>query len=131
MPSEALAFYREGSRLRRIHDNYSFLSFRNVIESQFANDRTKRQWINANLVNLTDKRVVTRIAELLANGLDVGDHLYESGRCVVAHASLNGEIVDPDVPVDRRRISSGLCIMEALARHYISPELHIEDDRET
>lgn len=128
---KALAFYREGSRLRHVHDNYSFLSFHKVIESQFANGRAKGQWINANLDNLTDERAVARIAELRASGLDVGDHLFESGRCAVAHASLNGEIVDPDVPVDRRRISSDLCIMEALARHYISRELHIENDRET
>ncbi|NBI49613.1 hypothetical protein EON00_28685 [Burkholderia sp. ISTR5] len=128
---KALAFYREGSRLRHVHDSYSFLSFHKVIESQFANGKTKGQWINANLDNLTDERAVTRIAELRASGIDVGDHLYESGRCAVAHASLNGEIVDPDVPVDRRRISSDLCIMEALARYYISRELHIENDRET
>lgn len=128
---KALAFYREGSRLRHVHDNYSFLSYHKVIESQFVNGRAKGQWINANLDNLTDARALARMAELRASGLDVGAHLYESGRCAVAHASLNGEIVDPDVPVDRRRISSDLCIMEALARHYISRELHIENDRET
>ncbi|WP_028207961.1 methylamine utilization protein MauJ [Paraburkholderia nodosa] len=128
---KALAFYREGSRLRHVHDNYSFLSFHKVIESQFANGRAKGQWINANLDNLTDERAVARIAELRASGLDVGDHLFESGRCAVAHASLNGEIVDPDIPADRRRLSSDLCIMEALARYYIGNELHIENDSET
>ncbi|WP_238285787.1 methylamine utilization protein MauJ [Caballeronia novacaledonica] len=128
---KALAFYREGSRLRHVHDNYSFLSFHKVIESQFANGRTKGQWINANLDSLIDERAHARIAELRASGLDVGDHLFESGRCAVAHASLNGEIVDPDIPADRRRISSDLCIMEALARYYIGHELHIENDHET
>lgn len=128
---KALAFYREGCRLRHVHDNYSFLSFHKVIESQFANGRTKGQWINANLDNLTDERAAARIAELRASGLDVGDHLFESGRCAVAHASLNGEIVDPDIPADRRRISNDLCIMEALARYYIGHELHIENDHET
>lgn len=128
---KALAFYREGSRLRHVHDSYSFLSFHKVIESQFSNGRTKGQWINANLDNLIDERAVARIAELRASGLDVGDHLYESGRCAVAHASLNGEIVDPDIPGDRRRISNDLCVMEALARYYIGNELQIENDRET
>ncbi|MGA3954065.1 methylamine utilization protein MauJ [Ralstonia nicotianae] len=128
---KALAFYREGSRLRHVHDSYSFLSFHKVIESQFADGKTKGQWIDANLDNLTDERAVVRIAELRASGLDVGRHLFDSGRCAVAHASLDGEIVDPDIPADRRRLSSDLCIMEALARYYIRHGLNIEDDRET
>ncbi|WP_257765364.1 methylamine utilization protein MauJ [Burkholderia glumae] len=127
---KALAFYREGSRLKHVHDNYSFLSFHKVIESQFSDGKTKGQWINDNLGNLTDERATERISELRARGINVGKHLYDSGRCAVAHASLNGEIVDPDLPADRRRISNDLCIMESLARFYISHELHVENGRE-
>lgn len=38
---KAVAFYREGSRLRHVHDSYSFLSFHKVIVSQFPGGRTK------------------------------------------------------------------------------------------
>ena len=70
-----------------------------------------------------------RVAELREVGIDVSRHLFESGRCAVAHASLQGEIVDPDIPEDRRRLSSDLIIMEELARIYIRDELKLPDSR--
>lgn len=128
---KALAFYREGQRLRRVHDGYCFLSFHKVIESQFANGKAKGEWINANLDLIEDEWAIKRIAELRAAGIDVGRHLFESGRCAVAHASLEGEIVDPDIPADRRRLNDDLSIREALACRYIRHELKIESDRDT
>jgi hypothetical protein len=68
-----------------------------------------------------------RIAELRAAGKDVGAHLFHSGRCAVAHASLKGEIVDPDIPGDRKRLQDDLVIVEELARMYIRDELGIPD----
>lgn len=47
----------------------------------------------------------------------------------MAHASLEGEIVDPDIPADRRRLSSDLVIIEELARIYIRDELGVPDSR--
>lgn len=128
---KALAFFREGKRLKRVHDSYAFLSFYKVIESQFADGKAKGRWIDANLDALTSERAASRIADLRAAGTDVGRHLFESGRCAVAHASLDGAIVDPDIPADRRRLSDDLAIMEALAYHFISHELKIETDHET
>lgn len=69
------------------------------------------------------------MAELRIAGIDVSEHLFESGRCAVAHASLEGEIVDPDVPADRKRLSADLVMMEELARIYIRDELKVPDSR--
>jgi hypothetical protein len=123
---KALAFWREGMRLDEVHDSYAFLSFYKVIESQFQDGKKKADWISANIERLTD-RAAKRVAELRGAGIDVSRHLFESGRCAVAHASLQGEIVDPDIPADRRRLSADLVIMEDLARIYIRDELKVPD----
>ena len=125
---KALAFWREGKRLCHIHDSYAFLSFYKVIESQFSDTKKKVKWIAAAIDNLTD-RAGKRVAELRQEGIDISRHLFESGRCAVAHASFEGEIVDPDVPSDRRRLSADLIIMEELARMYIRDELKVPDSR--
>ena len=125
---KALAFWREGKRLDEVHDSYAFLSFYKVIESQFSDGKAKAKWIVSNIGKLTD-RAAKRVAELQALGIDVSKHIYESGRCAVAHASLDGEIVDPDIPEDRRRLSADLTIMEELARIYIRDELRVPDSR--
>ena len=125
---KALAFWREGRRLDEVHDSYAFLSFYKVIESQFQDGKKKADWISANIERLTD-RAAKRVAELRGAGIDVSRHLFESGRCAVAHASLQGEIVDPDIPTDRRRLSADLVIMEDLARIYIRDELKVPDAR--
>jgi hypothetical protein len=125
---KALAFWREGKRLDEVHDSYAFLSFYKVIESQFSDTQAKVHWITANIDKLTD-RAAKRVSELRADGIDVSRHLFDSGRCAVAHASLNGNIVDPDIPADRRRLSEDLVIMEDLARVYIRDELKVPDSR--
>lgn len=123
---KALAFLREGRRLRRVHEPYSFLSFFKVLESQFTS-KDRVAWIEANL-DFLERDAAKRVAELRAQGVDVGKHLYESGRCAVAHASLGGAIVDPDIPADRRRIAEDLDVMAALAARYIQVEAGVPDD---
>jgi hypothetical protein len=121
---KALAFWREGKRLYEVHDSYAFLSFYKVIESQFSNSKAKVDWIAACIDRLTDM-AAKRVADLRSNNIDVSRHLFDSGRCAVAHASFDGEIVDPDIPADRRRLSEDLIIMEELARIYIRDELKV------
>jgi hypothetical protein len=118
---KALAFWREGKRLDEVHDSYAFLSFYKVIESQFRDGRGRGKWI-------TD-RAGKRVAELRAAGVNVSEHLFDSCRCAVAHASLDGEIVDPDIPADRKRLSADLVVIEELARIYIRDELKVPDSR--
>lgn len=121
----ALAFWREGERLSGVHDSYAFLSYFKVIESQYQDGRGRADWFARNLDHLTDERAVNRIADLRADGEDVGRHLYDSGRNAVAHASFGGEIVDPDISSDRRRIAADLVLMRELARRYIADELSV------
>lgn len=125
---KALAFWREGQRLREIHASYAFLSFYKVIESQFSVPRRKVDWISKSINRLTHK-AAKRVAELSETGIDVSSHLFESGRCAVAHASLDGEIIDPDIPADRRRLKADLIVMEELARIYILEELGVPDSK--
>ena len=124
---KALAFWREGMRLIRVHDSYSFLSFYKVIESQFSKAALKVAWIEENINQLTD-RAAKRVLELQADGIDVSAHLFDSCQCAVAHASLKGEIIDPDIPVDRRRIYFDLDIMQQLATRYILNELKVPNE---
>jgi len=123
---KALAFLREGRRLRYVHEPYSFLSYFKVVESQFSS-KDRIAWMHANL-DLLGGDAGKRVTELRAKGVDVGKHLYESGRCAVAHASLGGDIIDPDIPADRRRISEDLDVMAALASHYLKVEAGVPDD---
>ncbi|MGZ3853416.1 MAG: methylamine utilization protein MauJ [Flavisolibacter sp.] len=124
---KALAFWREGLRLRHIHDGYSFLSFYKVIESQFADGRRRGAWINQTIPAVTGK-AAERVVELQEARINVGDHIFQSGRCAVAHASLGGELVDPDIPEDRVRISKDLVLIQALAEKYIREELGVPDE---
>jgi len=126
---KALAFLREGRRLRHVHEPYSFLSFFKVIESQFES-RDRVNWVTDALDKLTEEDAVKRINELRAQGIDVNKHLFDSGRSAVAHASIGRDIVDPDVPADRRRIVSDLPIIAALARRYIQVDAGIPDSME-
>lgn len=125
----ALAFWREGERLSGVHDSYAFLSYFKVIESQYQDGRGRADWFTRNLDYLPEERAVARIAELRAAGEDVGRHLYDSGRNAVAHASFGGDIVDPDIPFDRRRIAADLVLMRELARRYIAHELNVPTAR--
>jgi Methylamine utilization protein MauJ len=123
----ALAFLREGRRLSRVHDAYSFLSFFKVIESQMPSEQ-RVEWVEKNLDKLTGERAVKRIRELRDHGIDVNRHLFDSGRCAVAHANIGKAIVDPDIPADRQRIAADLCIIEALANRYIKVDAGVPDE---
>jgi hypothetical protein len=123
---KALAFMREGRRLRHVHEPYSFLSFFKVVESQFTS-KDRVAWIEANL-DFLDGDAAKRVQDLKGRGVDVGKHLFESGRCAVAHASLGGSIVDPDVPADRRRIAEDLDVIAGLAARYLKVEAGVPDD---
>lgn len=125
---KALAFLREGRRLRHVHEPYAFLSFFKVVESQF-NSKDRVAWIGANL-DLLDSDAAKRVTELKGQGVDVGKHLFDSGRCAVAHASLGGAIVDPDIPADRRRIAEDLDVIAGLANRYIKVDAGVPDDME-
>lgn len=123
---KALAFLREGRRLRHVHEPYSFLSFFKVIESQFVS-KDRVAWVEQNLEQL-DGEAAKRVDELRAQGINVNKHLFDSGRCAVAHASISGTIVDPDVPADRKRIAADLDIIAALATRFVKVDAGVPDE---
>jgi len=124
----ALAFWREGKWLEQLHPPYAFLSFYKVIDSQFRNGGAGRQWIDAELRTLAG-RAAERLAELVAEGVtNAGAHIWESGRCAIAHASVGREIVDPDQPADRVRLTKDLVVIRDLAETYIRNVLGVPDE---
>lgn len=123
----ALAFWREGARLRHLHAGYAFLSFFKVLESQFDNAGRRIEWMETAIQNLGG-RTAERVQELLKECDDIGKHIYESGRCAIAHAQFSDGRGDPDVPQDRLRLVKDLSVIEELARKYIADELQVPDE---
>jgi hypothetical protein len=120
----ALALMREGRGLN--HPGYAFLSFYRVLEAAFPDGRRRRDWIAGNVDSIQDHLGGKALEALRAKGVaDVGTHLFESGRCAVAHAKEE-PIIDPDDPSDARRLWDELPIMAALAEMAIEQELGVE-----
>jgi hypothetical protein len=121
----ALALMREGRGLN--HPGYSFLSFYRVLEVALGRGKkTQTVWINDQIVRGLDHRAAGALEELRKQGVaDIGAHLYESGRCAMAHAAEE-PIIDPDDPADARRLWSEGPIMMALAERAIEEKLGVE-----
>jgi hypothetical protein len=123
-PMLALALMREGRGLN--HIGYAFLSFYRVLEVAFTTDKQRIAWISASLLNLTGHGVSEALAGITAQGItDIGLHLFQSGRCAMAHANRH-PIVDPDKPADTRRLASELPIVRALAVKAIEEAFGVE-----
>jgi hypothetical protein len=123
----ALALMREGRSLN--HVGYAFLSFYRVLEVAFSTDSQRIAWISAALANLTGYGVKEALDAIKAQGVtDIGRHLFQSGRCAMAHANRQ-PIVDPDKPADLRRLGAELPIVRALAAKAIEDELGVESSQ--
>lgn len=123
----ALALMREGRALN--HVAYAFLSFFRVLEVAIPKPAKRIKWVDASVATIKGPRVDSALAGLTARGIqNIGRHLYDSGRCAVAHAT-QPPIVDPDQPEDTRRLDAELPIMAALAQKAIEEELGIETGR--
>jgi hypothetical protein len=120
----ALGLMREGRGLN--HAGYAFLTFYRVLEVAFPHATKRVSWISASLSNLTGFGVKDVLAAITAQGVsDIGKHLYESGRCAMAHANRQ-PIIDPDKPDHMRRLSSELPIMRELAAKAIEEVFGVE-----
>ncbi|WP_316187905.1 MULTISPECIES: methylamine utilization protein MauJ [unclassified Bradyrhizobium] len=119
----ALALMREGRGLN--HPAYSFLSFFRVLEVVFGRHKWKR-WVEAAIDTVNGYGAQEVVRMLRAKGIqDIGNHLYKSGRCAIAHASEQ-PIVDPDKPDDFRRLTSEAPLIRALAQKAIEEGLGVE-----
>jgi hypothetical protein len=120
----ALALMREGRGLN--HSAFSFLSFFRVVEIVFGDGHERRQWMASAIDSLSSLRAKEAIKELQEKGVtDIGQHLFKSGRCAIAHAK-GKPIIDPDDPSDARRLYRELPIIEALAEIVIEKHLGIK-----
>jgi hypothetical protein len=110
----ALALIREARSLN--HYGYAFLSFWRVLELAFGKATADRvTWMQAVLPTLNGPGVKEAMASIIAqDAKDICRHLFESGRCAIAHAT--GEpIVNPDDPQDTLRLYSELPLVREMA----------------
>lgn len=125
----ALALMREGRGLN--HVGYAFLSFYKILETAFPKGAGRIiEWISAHIADgLTDFGIKEALDGIRAQGAttpeSIGKHLYDSGRCAMAHANRE-PIVDPDKPADARRLGAELPIVRALAVKAIEEVFGVE-----
>lgn len=119
----ALALYREALSVNSVA--YQFLGFAKVLNILYEKGKDQIAWINKNVNLVTDHRAKDRLAELHKQGVDVGDYLYMSGRCAIAHAYAT-PVVDPEDPEENRRLNRDLSLIRALASDLIERELGIK-----
>ena len=121
----ALALYREALVLEHVSVPYSFLGFFKILNIGLPNGNKQKGWTNAAIPKIKDHRAVQRIVELRGTVPDLGEYLYESGRCATAHA-FNDPIVNPDNVADTLRLARDLPVAQALAEHFIETQLGIK-----
>ncbi len=124
----ALALYREGLSVSLTP--YQFLGFLKIINIIRHKGPAQIQWIKDNLQHVTDNRALTRIAALQAAEPDVAKYLYVSGRCAVAHAFDQSNVVNPDDPADLIRLYEDLPVIRELARIAIEREFKVQSERD-
>ena len=120
----ALGIYREARNSNSRF--YEFLSYFRIINMTNRTRLMQVAWINN---NFSIPRDVHNVRKTLAEkGIaDVGKHLYESGRCAIAHASLTsgGDIADPNNPADLSRINGEVTLVRELAELLINRDLGV------
>lgn len=110
----AMALLRDARSLKHNQFSFAFLQFWRVLEVTVGKDRVI-DWISNNLNHIHRNQTKELIDVLLASGIgDIPRHLFNSGRCAIAHAS-GGKIINPDNPNDSIRLRRELPIMEELA----------------
>ncbi len=120
----ALALFREALGLEHNNVPYAFLGFAKIL-NLVGSGKKQIEWINGAIGTFKDHFGSARLSEIQASGQDVGEYLYGSGRCAVAHAA-NEPVVDPDDAADTLRLGSDLPAVKALARHFVEVELGVK-----
>lgn len=120
----ALGLYREG--ISSNSNFYKFLSYFKIINIKYHTGSEQKQWINDNISKI---RINTKLLSEFEdeNIDDVGEHLYNSGRCAIAHASIqSGDLIaDADNYDDNIRIARELPLIKELSEIFIMDELGV------
>ena len=119
----ALALYREALGVR--HTPYEFLGYFKILNVLYPHMADQVTWINRSLHHVTEARAKARAAQLALLHADVGEYLYVSGRCAVAHA-FKQPLVDPDSPEDVFRLADDALVVRALAEYLMEHELGLK-----
>lgn len=132
----ALAFYREGLSLNNVA--YQCLSFFKVLNLILGNGKKKQvPWMTANYQAVSAATIGLHdwLQKVGIDGVNptVGQYLYGSNRCAVAHAdgipTPENPTVDPDDPVDRLRLHKDLPMVRAMAEYLIETTLGVKSSR--
>ncbi|MSQ96824.1 MAG: hypothetical protein EXR98_20035 [Gemmataceae bacterium] len=118
----AVALHREAMSVNSIP--YEFLGYFKIINVRYSGGEIIIGWINKALPLLREKRATDRIAKLATSTANIGEYLYGSGRCAVAHA-FSGDVVNPDNPDDLLRLAEDMPVARALAEYLIETEMGI------
>jgi hypothetical protein len=125
-----LGFMREGRSLN--HAGYAFLSYFKILETAFPDGRKRGAWVTAAISKLDDFGVKEALGIVRAQGAMSADaiskHLFDSGRCAVAHGAST-PVIDPNDLSDLHRLGSELPIMQALAARVIEEVFGVETQR--
>lgn len=121
----ALALMREARSVNNAA--YQFLSYSKIFNIDHAGSTAQKAWMNASLHDLRHD-AKKRAEALQADGLDVGEYLYNSGRSAVAHANVSPDkpIINPDNWGDYKRLYADMPLVAALAEKYVEKEIGIK-----
>ena len=103
---------------------YEFLGYFKILNILNRSGQGQKEWIRQTLPKLTGKKARERIAAISTSGDEVAEHLYDSGRCAIAHA-YNDPLVDPDDVSQLRGLSEDLGLIRELAEYAIEHELGV------
>lgn len=116
----ALALYREALCLNCFP--YKFLAFFKILNIRHETGQDIKSWINRNIAGCITDKSDKRLKELQCSDIDIGNYLYEVGRCAIAHA-YRKPLVNPDDEEHLVRIRSDIDLIQALAEKYINEML--------
>lgn len=122
----ALSLYREAISSNSVF--YEFLGYFKIINILFFKSESQINWLDRNANNVIENYNLSNPGPYKFKfNEDIGKHLFDSGRCAVAHASCSSKkvIANPDSFNDFVRISKEKEIMKAFARYFIESELGV------
>lgn len=120
----ALALYREAQSLN--NPTYKYLGYFKILNIENEKSKDHRDWINQNLKNLKRTDSISILKKLQGTHDDIGSYLYKSGRCAVAHAFDQDNLINPDKYEDIKRLTSELDLIQELAELFIESELGVK-----
>jgi len=121
----ALALYREALSINSVP--YSILGYFKIINIKYPKGKSIIDWIEKSIPYINDIFAKKRIETLRQNACasNIGEYLYVSCRCAVAHA-FSKPIIDPEDPKDTNRLTEDLPVIKALAEYLIENEFGVK-----